>query len=123
MILADTSVWIEHFRKGKAVLSKLLIDGLVLGHPMVLGELACGNLSQRSKTLTLLMTLPQAVVASDDEILLLIESYKLSGKGIGWIDCALIASAKLTRCRLWSLDKRLMDSAAFAGVQVYKIEN
>jgi len=72
MILADTSVWIDHLRYGDTLLARLLNNGAVLAHPWVTGELALGNLSQRADLIGLLRGLPQATVASDDEILTLI---------------------------------------------------
>jgi hypothetical protein len=112
MVLADTSVWIAHFREGQPVLADLLSDGLVLMHPFVVGELACGNLSRRTPILSDLTTLPVATRASDDEVMRLVEDRRLWSKGLGWIDAHLLASALLSHCRLWTLDKRL-GSAAF----------
>ncbi len=117
MILADTSVWIEHLRSGNS-LGDALISGLILVHPAVAGELACGNLRNRAKILGDLQRLPRAVAAADEEVLRLIDSRKLWGHGIGWIDAHHIASALLTGCRLWTLDRRLRRAASAAGVQM-----
>jgi hypothetical protein len=107
MVLVDTSVWIEHFRHGQPALIKLLDRPAVLTHPFIVGELACGNLQVRSRILADLKSLPEGIEASHDEVLRLIEDRRLSGKGIGWIDCHLIASALITDCQFWTLDKRL----------------
>ncbi len=113
MILVDTSVWIDHLRKGDAELARTLDAGDVLSHPFVIGELACGNLANRRSILSLLGTLPPAQVATDDEVKAFIERRKLMGVGIGYIDVHLLASVALTRgSKLWTRDKHL---AAIAG--------
>jgi predicted nucleic acid-binding protein len=119
MILADTSVWIRHFRKGEPALKELLDRRLLLMHTAVRGELACGCLAQRSQTLRYLGALPRAKAATDAEVMQLIEDRKLWGLGIGWIDAHLIASSLLSRCVLWTLDRRLKQAAAGATVKVY----
>lgn len=112
MILVDTSVWIDHFRRGNARLAELLMEGDVLMHPLVFGELACGGLRNRAEILRLLEALPRAVTASFDETLDFLDTRKLYGKGLGWIDVSLLASARLTSCTLWTLDKALAREAA-----------
>jgi predicted nucleic acid-binding protein len=107
MVLADTSVWIAHFRRGLPELSSRLGSHLVLTHPFVIGELACANLRNRRAVLMDLRRLPRAVPASDREVMHLIESRQLWGKGLAWSDVHLLSSAVLSRCRLWTLDKRL----------------
>lgn len=108
MILVDTSVWIDHLRRGNDHLVALLRDTAVLMHPFVHGELACGNLKQRREVLALLGGLPQAVVADNDEVLFCIEQHKLMGRGIGYVDAHLLAATQLTdAARLWTRDKRL----------------
>ena len=111
MILADTSVWIDHLRQGNEQLNSLLSEGAVVCHPFVVGELACGNLSNRDEILTLLRVLPTADVASDDEVLSFVERHKLHGQGLGWVDVHLLASAMLSKCSLWTLDKSLARAA------------
>ncbi len=113
MILVDTSVWIDHLRSGEPALSEALEGGRVLMHPFVLGELACGNLKNRSEVLRLLGDLPAAPTATDPETLDFIERRALMGRGIGYIDVHLLASAALDGvARLWTRDKRLSAAAA-----------
>lgn len=111
MVLADTSVWIQHFRQGVPALAALLSEGLVLMHPFVSGELACGNLKNRASVLADLHALPSATLASETEVLQLIEERRLWGRGLGWIDAHLLASALLSHCELWTLDKHLAKAA------------
>jgi hypothetical protein len=113
MILADTSVWVDHLRSGAPALAAELEQSRVLTHPFVLGELACGNLKQRREVLQLLGELPRAPVATDLEALEFIERRVLMGRGIGYIDVHLLASVALTgTARLWTRDKRLAAVAA-----------
>lgn len=108
MILVDTSVWIDHFRSGDEALVSLLNGSQVLMHSFILGELACGNLHQRTEVLFLLKDLPQGVVARDEEVLFFIERHGLMGKGIGYIDAHLLAATALDgSAHLWTRDKRL----------------
>jgi len=108
MILADTSVWVDHLRTGDAELAALLNGSQVLMHPCVLGELACGNLRNRTEVLALLKDLPRAAVATDEEVLFFIERHALMGRGIGYVDAHLLAAVTLGGgARLWTRDKRL----------------
>src|SRR5436309_6832166 len=111
MILVDTSVWVSHLRVPDAVFADLLSDGLVFSHPFVRGELACGNLRNRAAILADLDALPVAKIASEREVIHLVEGHRLWGRGLGWIDMHLLASALISHCRVWTLDKRL-DAAA-----------
>ena len=110
-VLIDTSVWVEHLRRGDPTLSSLLNRGEVECHPFILGELACGSLRRRSEVLSLLRSLPHVSVASHDEVLTLIERHRLMGRGIGWIDAHLLTSAALSNTPLWSRDRRLAQVA------------
>jgi predicted nucleic acid-binding protein len=116
MVLADTSVWIQHFRRGEPTLAGQLSDGLILMHPFVSGELACGNLKGRAAILSDLQTLPSAEPASNEEVLQLVEERRLWGRGLGWVDMHLLASALLSRCGLWTLDKKLGEAATELGL-------
>jgi predicted nucleic acid-binding protein len=117
MVLADTSVWVEHFRQGRTGLEALLHDGQVICHPFIVGELACGNLKSRSQILSLLNTLPMARLAEHEEVMHVIEKYRLMGKGLGFIDMHLLASAMLTDVPLWTLDKRLESVSTTLGIK------
>ena len=116
MVLADTSVWIQHFRRGEPALAAQLSDGLVLMHPFISGELACGNLKGRAAILSDLQTLPPAELASHKEVLELIEDRRLWGRGLGWVDMHLLASALLSHCGFWTLDKKLGGAAVELGL-------
>jgi predicted nucleic acid-binding protein len=116
VILADTSVWIDHLRTGESILAGLLERGAVLTHAWVVGELALGHLRNRSEVLGLLGGLPQAVTATPTEVLMLIEHEKLSGIGIGYVDAQLLAATKLTPgAALWTNDRRLHGAAERLG--------
>lgn len=108
MILVDTSVWIDHLRNSEPLLVSLLTSNRVFSHPFVRGELALGNLSQRSVILDALDNLPQAPVAFIDEVNLFIETHALYGLGIGLIDVHLLAATHLANAKLWTRDKRLL---------------
>ncbi len=116
MLLADTSVWIEHFRHGNSRLAALLDEGIVLMHPLISGELACGNLKHRAAILLDLQSLPVAAQASNVEVLELVEHRRLWGRGLGFIDAHLLASALLSSCRLWTLDRSLLRAGAELGL-------
>lgn len=116
MILADTSVWIQHFRRGMPAFAAALSERQVSIHPIVVGELACGNLVKRAQTLADLRRLPQATVGTPDECLRLIESRSLYGRGLGWNDVQLLVAARLSGQLLWSLDTRLVAVASKMGI-------
>lgn len=107
MILVDTSVWIDHLRARNAAFSQLLAEGQILVHPYVFGELAVGNLRERKKFLEELSDLPKAKKALDSDVITLIEHNELFGKGIGFIDAHLLASARICNAKIWTTDKRL----------------
>ena len=116
MILVDTSVWVDHFRTGHSTLMRLLEDGAVLGHPWIIGELALGHLSKRHEVIRLLGNLPQATVATDEEIMTLIDRHRLYGVGIGYVDAQVLAATQLTAdAALWTGDRRLAVAASRLG--------
>jgi predicted nucleic acid-binding protein len=108
VILVDTSIWVEHLRAGNATLAHELEAGRVLVHPFVIGELACGTLRNRREVLELLGRLPSAPTATHAEALGFVEDRALMGRGIGFIDVHLLASAALAApAPLWTRDRRL----------------
>jgi predicted nucleic acid-binding protein len=115
MILVDTSVWIAHFQKGVPKLAGLLENAAVLTHPLVIGEIACGQLRNRKEILDYLRALPSVKPATEEEVHHLLEAQKLWGRGIGWIDLHLLASSLITPCYLWTLDRRLTAAAELAA--------
>jgi predicted nucleic acid-binding protein len=118
VILVDTSVWIDFFRRGPPLsrLAGLLEAGDVCTHAFVIGELALGFLGRRrSQILADLRLLPELPVAADTEVQQLVEARKLLGTGIGWVDTHLLASALAARVELWTLDRRLARVAAAPG--------
>ena len=117
MILVDTSVRRDHLRNGDSILVNLLNTGQVLTHPFVFGELALGNLRQRDAILDTLNNIPRAKIATDEEVLALINQSKLYGQGVGYIDVHLLASVRLTPgTLLWTQDKRLSVTANQLGL-------
>lgn len=112
MILADTSVWIEHLRRGVPRLGAALERGEIAVHPFVIGELACGNLRNRDETLALLNRLSSLPVATDAEAMTFLSRRRLMGRGLGWIDIHLLAAVALSPgSRLWTIDARLAGAA------------
>jgi hypothetical protein len=108
MLLVDTSIWIDHFRKENPRLSAALVRRQVLIHAFVLGELALGRALRFSEIAEDLSDLPNATIATPAEILRLISRAELGSSGIGYVDAHLVASTLLTPgCRLWTRDKKL----------------
>jgi predicted nucleic acid-binding protein len=112
MVLVDTSVWVEHLRRGLPELARQLDAAVVVCHPFVMGELACGHLHHRREILELLQTLCTAPVATHAEVLHFIESHRLMGLGLGYVDVHLLASGALAGLSLWTLDRPLQAAAA-----------
>jgi len=117
MVLVDTSVWVAHLRQGHTGLASLLNDGEVACHPFVVGELACGTLKNRAVILSLLEALPMEAAVEHEEVLAFIESHNLMGKGLGYVDVHLLASAVLSRLLLWTLDRKLQQVAEVLHVR------
>lgn len=123
MILADTSVWIEHLRSDtrsdKNEMRERLNQGLIAIHPFIVAELALGSLNDRARTSALLDRLPQVRVAQIGEVRTMIETRRLYNRGIGLIDAHLIASVFLTPSTLlWTKDKQLRKVAAALDIHV-----
>jgi predicted nucleic acid-binding protein len=122
LILADTSIWIDHFRSGNlrsrnSELRKHLNEGKIVIHPAIIAELALGSLQDRSRTLALLDLLPQVRVAQLSEVRRMIEARRLYGLGIGLTDVQLIASVFINSSTLlWTRDKRLCKAAEGLGI-------
>jgi predicted nucleic acid-binding protein len=116
MVLVDTSVWINHLRNSDRHLEKLLLNGEVACHPHIIGEFACGNIKNRQEIISLLQALPQSPTINFEEYLYFIEQNQLHGKGIGFVDIHLLASAQLGQMPLWTADKRL--KAACGGLSI-----
>ena len=111
MILVDTSVWIDFLRQGNQSLTRVLEQGQVATHDLVIGELSCGNISKRDGFLSLLSDLPRVAAVSHDEALAFIEAHKTFGKGVGYTDHLILCAAIIADCPLWTLDKRLVSLA------------
>lgn len=111
MILVDTNVWIKHLRESDTDLIEQLNMGFVTYHPFIIGELACGNLGNRSEILMLFQALPSAPVVEPTEILSFIENNSLMGRGLGYVAIHLLASTMLGNVLLWTLDRRLHEAA------------
>jgi predicted nucleic acid-binding protein len=116
VILVDTSIWIDHLRTPSKLLGQLLDLEQVLIHPFVVGELACGNLANRTEIISLLHALPFAPKAADDEILFFVERQKLMGRGLGLVDVHLLASATIGGASLWTADHKLQLAARNLGI-------
>jgi predicted nucleic acid-binding protein len=116
MILVDTSIWIEHGRRPDSQLVAWLTEGLVLGHPFVQGELACGQMPRRSEVIALFELLPPATIVSHAEMLQFVDRHRLMGRGLGWIDLHLLASTLVSRATLATRDARLARAAQALGV-------
>jgi len=117
LILADTSVWIDHLRSGIREMRQHLDQGQIVIHPFIIAELALGSLQSRGKTLALLDLLPQVRVAQLKEVRSLIEARRLYGLGIGVIDAHLLASVLINPpTLLWTRDKRLRRVAERLGI-------
>jgi predicted nucleic acid-binding protein len=112
LVIVDTSLWISHLRAADAGLAEVLEAGEAMCHPFVIGELACGNLNNRAAIIALLQVLPSAPVAQHEEVLAFIDAHGLMGKGLGFIDIHLLASALLSGVPLWTRDMRLAKAAA-----------
>jgi predicted nucleic acid-binding protein len=117
LILADTSVWIDHLRSGNQEMREHLDQGQIVIHPFVIAELALGSLQERTRALALLDLLPQARVAQLSEVRLTIEARRLYSLGIGLTDAHLIASIFINSpTLLWTRDKRLRKAAESLGI-------
>lgn len=120
MILADTSIWIDHFRYADSELRAIIEDDRLLCHPAVIGELALGSLRNRGSVIAFLAAQREVSVATHDEVMTMIDRHNIFSMGIGYTDAHLLASVLLDRrAALWTRDKRLQAAAEKAGVSLY----
>jgi predicted nucleic acid-binding protein len=117
VILADTSIWIDHFRAADARLGELLLAHSVAVHPVIIGEIACGSIARRATVIRLLRALPCLDPRPIDEVLGLIEHRALFGRGLGWGDVSILASAANAGVALWTRDRPLAEAAERLGVR------
>ena len=111
MVIVDTSIWVDHLRTGIKHLEKLLLDAEVACHEFIIGELACGNLKNRDEILVLLQSLPSSPAVDYQEFLYFIDKHRLMGRGIGFVDVHLLASAQIADVPIWTADNRLKAAA------------
>lgn len=115
-IVADTNIWVFHWRTPNRLLLDMAADGEIWSHPIVIGELSMGTLRNRERTLWDLIRLGRPPLATDAETLRMVDGRRLWGRGIGWNDAKILASVVIGNCLLWTGDKRLDDIAAEMGV-------
>jgi len=116
MVLVDTSIWVWHLRQGSPRLHDLLQLSEVACHPFIVGELACGNIQNRNEIISLMQSLPMVDVIEHEEFLHFIENRHLMGKGLGFVDVHLVASALLANIPLWTKDKKLQKVSSSLNV-------
>ena len=117
LVLVDTSVWVEFIRFNDSQLFRLLHEGRVLMHDMVIGEIACGSVPGRAERLSVMNSLPKVDLAEHAEVMKFIDNHQLFGCGVGYVDNHLLAASILHgNCVLWSRDKRLHSAAERLGV-------
>lgn len=112
MVLVDTSVWVSYLRHSNATLQKLLEKDRVASHPFIIGELACGNIGNRTEILSLMQSLPMLDVVQHEELLFFIDQNKIMGAGLGFVDVHLMAAAALAEVPLWTQDKKLKQACS-----------
>lgn len=112
MVLVDTSVWVSHLRHANSNLQRLLDHDRVVSHIFVVGELACGNISNRAEVLSSIESLPMLDVIEHEELLVFIEHNQMMGKGLGFVDVHLLAAATLEGIPLWTQDKKLKQACS-----------
>jgi predicted nucleic acid-binding protein len=117
VILVDTSIWVDHLRRGDSRLAALLEAAQVVCHPFVIGELALGHLQHRAKVLGLLANLPQTMPAAHEEVLRFVGEHALEGTGLGWVDVHLLCSTARDRLQFWTRDRQLAVATARLGLE------
>ncbi len=121
MVLADTSIWVSHLRDKNPPHKALLMEGQIMCHPFVIGDLACGNLDNREEILSLLEALPAATKANHEEILRFIETNRLMGMDLDYVDVHLLASALLSTALLWTKNRSLREAADQLNIAFHPI--
>lgn len=116
MIVADTSIWIDHFRVTVADLPRLILQGKIRMHPFVLGELALGSVPDRTRLFAILAALPSCDWPDEQGLLAFSEGHAMPGKGIGFVDLCLLKSCHDNGDQLWTSDKRLLAQAQRLGI-------
>jgi predicted nucleic acid-binding protein len=120
MVLVDTSVWVSYLRHGNSRLQQLLQESKVVSHPFIIGELACGNIGNRTEIISLMQSLPMLDVVEHEELLLFIEHNKMMGTGLGFVDAHLLAAAMLAGIPLWTKDKKLKKACSRLSIDFSK---
>ena len=115
-MLVDTAVWIDHLRRGDPILVGLLEQMQVAVPPFIVGEVACGHLANRAEILDALEALPKAPVVEHSAVLTFVERHALMGRGLGWVDMHLLASASASGERILTRDRRLQIAARDLGL-------
>ena len=119
MVLVDTSVWIR-FLAGRAPylaeLGRLLGFDQVTGHDLVYGELLIGDRGGRRKVLAAYERMPQAAMVPHRNVVALVRDHDLHGRGIGWIDVHILASAVVEGLQVWTADADFLAAAKQLGV-------
>ena len=116
-VLVDSSVWVGHFKQRSEHLVELLEQGLVTCHPYVVAEIACGTPPERSAIINMLADLESAPVATQDELLTMMNTRKLFGRGCGFVDMSLLASSLISeKLHIWTVDKRFELIASELGL-------
>ncbi|MGD9344600.1 MAG: VapC toxin family PIN domain ribonuclease [Candidatus Aminicenantes bacterium] len=121
MVLADTSIWVSHFRDKNPPHRSLLMEGQIICHPFIIGDLACGNLKNRDEILSLLEALPAATKASHEEIMRFIDRNQLMGIDLDYVDVHLLASARLSTALLWTKNKNLKEAADLLHIAFHPV--
>ena len=117
-MVLDTSIWLAYFHHGNRAVARLLDRGQIQTHQLVIGELACGQFHQRREKFDLLGKLPCLPAVDHDEAIQFLEHHHLAGRGIGWIDVHLLASARLSGSELWTRDRHLAAAARSVNVKL-----
>jgi len=120
VILIDTSIWVDHLHQASSALTPVLKAQRALGHPAVIGELACGSLRQRRLFLSQVMELPRPRIVRDEEVIAFIDRWRLWGRGLSWVDAHLLAACSRSGVMLWTRDRRLIDAAEDVGADRYE---